>query len=214
MGCDERKTGTAPRPGGPCLTRRALDVAGLAPPARLLDVGCGDGGTVAALRQAGYDAAGIDLAPPPRAAHLLRGDAAALPFGTGALDGVLFECSLSKMAAPGRALAEARRVLRHGGALLVGDLYARGDPADFDGLLGRLRPWDEWRGLITAAGFAPLTFEDHHEALMDCWARLVFEWGMEAAGAAMGGDAGALKAARCSYYLACFAAEDGHGQGG
>jgi SAM-dependent methyltransferase len=54
----------------------------------------------------------------------VRGDAAALPFGTAALDAVLLVSMLHLVPEWPRALAEARRVLRPGGRLAL-MLYAR-----------------------------------------------------------------------------------------
>jgi SAM-dependent methyltransferase len=67
------------------------------------------------------------------------GDAAAesLPYPDGSFDAVVFTLVLCTVADPGRALAEARRVLKAGGQLVVLE-HVRGD-----GLMGR------WQDLVT-----------------------------------------------------------------
>lgn len=194
------------RPGGLELTRRALAHCALPPGAHVLDVGCGAGATVALLRSLGHNAYGIDLNAPTDRPALVRGDATALPFADATLDAVLFECSLSKMAHPEKALAEARRVLKPAGCLVVSDLFAQGREADFTGLLGRVRPWAAIRAQVESTGFATLLFEEHPEALAACWGQMVFHHGPDAAQEAMGGTAEELRAARCGYFLAVFGA--------
>ncbi|MGJ3522310.1 DVU_1556 family methyltransferase [Nitratidesulfovibrio sp. D1] len=139
--------GATLRPGGLALTRRALELAarlaGLPQGARVADVGCGPGETVALLRERGLTAVGLDLSASllaeargrDGAMPLIRADAGAntevgLPLRTASLDGAFCECVLSVL--PGRqaVLAELARALRPGGVLAWSDLYARdGRPA-------------------------------------------------------------------------------------
>lgn len=146
------------RPGGVVLTWRALELArqltNLPHNARLMDLGCGPGETVALLREGGMAAVGLDISAnlldEARARNgclpLIRADAAAdehssahhapgLPLRTASLDGVFCECVFSVL--PGRqdVLAEVARVLRPGGVLVWTDLYVR--PG---------RAADVWRG--------------------------------------------------------------------
>jgi len=122
------------RPGGLALTDEALASCKLLPAARVLDVGCGSGLTVAHLRSHhGLAAMGIDTSAqllasgrsrePALPLALAQGER--LPIGDGALDAVLAECSLSLMADVDAALAEFRRVLKPGGRLVLADLYTR-----------------------------------------------------------------------------------------
>jgi SAM-dependent methyltransferase len=123
------------RPGGLALTAEALAASGLPPGARVLDVGCGAGGTVAYLRdRKGLAAVGVDASamllaagrsssPAPLPLALARGER--LPIGDGVLDAVLAECSLSVMTGVAAALAEFWRVLKPGGRLILADLYLR-----------------------------------------------------------------------------------------
>ena len=124
------------RPGGFEVTQRALDICAFPKGARLLDCGCGEGATLEYFCSLGYEAAGVDIAG---GEGIVKADAAALPFEAESFDGVFFECSLSKMAEPDSALAEARRVLKSKGRIAVSDFYAKGEETVFSGeLLGRV----------------------------------------------------------------------------
>ena len=106
---------------------------------RVLDLGCGGGrhafevyrrgarvvafdhdreelsqveGMTEAMRAAGE-------APPPARAHVVAGDATAMPFGDGTFDRVIAAEVLEHIPADGRALAEIARVTRPGGLVAV-----------------------------------------------------------------------------------------------
>jgi len=118
------------------LSLELLDLAGIAPGMRVLDAGCGFGGTLACLqdRVERLDLTGLNIDPrqlqraqklvQPRPGSSLRfvaGDACALPFADASFDRVLaVECIFHF---PSRAafLAEVRRVLRPGGVLVLSD---------------------------------------------------------------------------------------------
>lgn len=102
----------------------------------LLDLGCGTANLVPALSEWGTRVeryAGADLSPEmllaaaPRAsaapfpAALFAADAAALPLRDASFDTVVSASTLHDWADPAGALAEARRVLRPGGRLLLVD---------------------------------------------------------------------------------------------
>lgn len=146
---------------------RALDVfaRALIPAARVLDLGCGPGRDLAALRRRGYRASGADLslgmlreARARVGGDLMRCDMCALPLVSGAFDGVWLCAALLHLprADAPRALAEVRRILRAAGALYVAVQQGEGEC------------WDESRGtrlftyyqpeelgtVVRAAGFA------------------------------------------------------------
>ncbi len=198
--------GATLRPGGLALTRRALELAarlaGLPQGARVADVGCGPGETVALLRERGLTAVGLDLSASllaeargrDGAMPLIRADAGAdaevgLPLRTASLDGAFCECVLSVL--PGRqaVLAELARALRPGGVLAWSDLYVRdGRTADArrgaDGgeprcsaprscLAGAI-PRAAMEGMLQRTGFTVLAFEDHSRLLAELAGRLLF----------------------------------------
>ena len=195
------------RPGSLALTKRALELIKLSSGSRVLDIGCGSGATVSLLRERGFEAFGIDIelasdAPP----ELICADAAALPFPDGDMDAVFFECSMSKIDRPDIALAEACRVLKPGGTLVVSDLFTRGEAREFSGILGRLEPWQDIRQRAETQGFRLRSFEEHDDALTTFWGQLVFDHGLAAARELVCDCADALKAHDNSYFLAVFAA--------
>jgi SAM-dependent methyltransferase len=88
----------------------------------VLDVGCGDGALGRPLIQAGVPWVGLDfsatlLRDAPRPA--VRSDATRLPFPDATFGAVAALYMLYHLAEPGLAIAEARRVLRPGGVLVV-----------------------------------------------------------------------------------------------
>ncbi len=95
-------------------------------PQRVLDVGCGAGGTSRWLLDQGHDACGVDSSPASLehaadlvpASLLYRADADSVPFPDGSFDGVLLLDVLEHVD-DAAALAEARRVVRPGGWVLV-----------------------------------------------------------------------------------------------
>lgn len=111
---------------------------------RVLDIGCGDGTYAIEASLRGAESTGVDRSAPMldaarrRAATLLapprlcRGDASALPFPDGSFDMVIATTVLCVAAHPEEIMAEAARVLRPGGTLVVGEL-------------GRWSAWAAWR---------------------------------------------------------------------
>jgi len=126
------------------VAARLVDLAGLSPGMRVLDVGCGAG--AATLRAAtavgpGGQVTGIDLADTmlararrqARAAGLpnvtfQRADAAAPPFEPGRFDAVLASLVVYLLADPAAALARWRALLRPGGTVAFSWVLAD-DPA-------------------------------------------------------------------------------------
>lgn len=100
-----------------------LDALSLPATVRVLDVGAGDGRLLRALRARGHQGASVGLDPEP-GVGVQRGVAEQLPFPGVSFDTVLLVRVLAHLHDPARALAEARRVLRPRGQLVVA---AQGD---------------------------------------------------------------------------------------
>ena len=112
---------------------------GCGPGGLVLDAGCGSGNWSVPLAAAGHRVRGLDVSPrmvaAARAAAAARGlaeaeasfvvgDAAATGLPAASVDAVLCHLVLDFVPAPGRALAEFRRVLRPGGRLVLATLGA------------------------------------------------------------------------------------------
>ena len=123
------------------FTRRVVlpwALQGLRPRGELLEIGAGSGALAAELLAAcpevrmtvtDYDEAMVAaarrlLAATGERATLRRADATALPFADGRFDAVLSVLMLHHVVAWEQALAEAVRVLRPGGRIVVADLLA------------------------------------------------------------------------------------------
>jgi SAM-dependent methyltransferase len=108
--------------------RRALLLAEARPGERVLDLGCGAGRFVAALRDHGCEAIGVDVAAAalerarrnvPEGDFRLLGDDGSVPLEHRSVDLVWCSEVLEHVADTGGLLVEARRVLKAGGRLLV-----------------------------------------------------------------------------------------------
>jgi SAM-dependent methyltransferase len=103
---------------------RLLETAGVR--GRVLDLACGPGLNVAALREAGfaafgvdYSRSGIEIARREVGGTFMNLDAHHLAFRDGVFEGLVMTHAIGHVAEPGRVLAEARRVLGAGGAMVV-----------------------------------------------------------------------------------------------
>ena len=103
--------------------RWVLDLAGLSPGIRVLDVGCGNGLYLRGLRDRGIAAVGCDLSAGMlrAAAHaaLLNADVTALPLRDGAVDVALAVHMLYHVPSREAAIRELRRVVAPGGACIA-----------------------------------------------------------------------------------------------
>jgi SAM-dependent methyltransferase len=108
--------------------RRALLLGAARPGERVLDLGCGAGRFVAALREAGCDPIGVEIAEAalerarevaPGADLRRLGDDGSVPLEHGSVDLVWCSEVLEHVADGLYLLQEARRVLRPGGRILV-----------------------------------------------------------------------------------------------
>ena len=153
---------------------RARTVAALqlAPGSRVLDLACGTGDLARDLERAGYETIGVDLsAGMLRAAHtgatLVRGDAAALPFGSRSFDGVVCGFALRNFVDLATVFRDVARVLRTGGRFAALDaavpehmLLRAGNSVWFRGavpVIGRIlsRDADAYRYLPRSTEYLP-----------------------------------------------------------
>jgi SAM-dependent methyltransferase len=171
-------------PGARELRNLSYDLLGTA--RSVVDVGCGAGRAVAELTRRGVAAVGVDVDGRMLAAARTRwpdadlraGDAYDLPLGDRSVDGYRADKVFHELAAPDRALAEARRVLAPGGrAVLAGQdwdtfvidsddpaltrtlVHARAD------LVTAPRAARRHRALLKDAGFRDVTVEVHTTVL-------------------------------------------------
>jgi len=132
--------------------RRTVLSLGLSPESVVLDLACGTGDLSVELARHGLSAIGLDRSAgmlqaargrsrsssrsspggcPSTAlpaAPLIRGDGLALPFHTGALDGIVCGFALRNFAALPPALEECARVLRPGGRIALLEVDAPSQP--------------------------------------------------------------------------------------
>lgn len=156
--------------------RRTVEALDLAAGAQVLDLACGTGDLCRDLLRAGHAPVGVDfsegmLAAARSDAPLVRGDGEALPFRTGALDGVICGFALRNFADLDAVFAECGRVVRHGGrvsyldaAVPEGALLRAGNALWFRGavpLLGRLLSRDPaaYRYLPRSTAYLPAADE-------------------------------------------------------
>jgi arsenite methyltransferase len=123
------------RPGGLTITEQALAFCDLRPGARVLDVGCGAGTTLRHVTSK-CDLAGFGVDISMQLLSRAHGDSSKvsfaqakgeyLPFADESLDAIISECTLSIFKSD-VALNECARALKHGGYLMINDLYARNE---------------------------------------------------------------------------------------
>lgn len=178
----QRIAGDTWRPGGLRLTRHGLALCNFPHGARVLDLGCGSGASLALLHEAGFHAIGLDREyylrePLP----FVQGDVHHPPFPDQTFDGLVCECVLSLLDAPADALCNFSRLLRPGGKLLLTDLYIQnageqdGSPSGTCGsCLSGARTALEMKRLLKEGGLTILHFEDHTEELKSLAARLLW----------------------------------------
>jgi len=176
--------------GGAAATRRLAEKAGLAPGARVLDVGSGLGGPARLLADTqGWDVTGIDLTPGfCRVAQALScrngldgstrfcaADAMRLPFADDAFDGVWTEHVAMNIFARDALYAELVRVVRPGGRLALFDVVAgeNAAPLDYpvpwsrDGTGSHLVTADGLKQVLADAGWGVRVWNDETEFARD-----------------------------------------------
>lgn len=122
------------RPGGLKITEKAFERMTIPKGAKILEIGCGEGDTIAYLREKGYDVTGIDINIEAVRKAKEKNPGADIRFGDGewledfssyTFDCVVMECVLSLINIPDEALHEIYCVLKKGGKLFISDLLVR-----------------------------------------------------------------------------------------
>lgn len=114
-------------PSATRLRERSYELLSLVPGTTVVDVGCGAGRAVAELAGRGIQAIGVDPSPSMLAAARERwsqaefreAGAEELPFADGSVRGYRADKVFHVLREPGRAVAEARRVLRPDGRIVL-----------------------------------------------------------------------------------------------
>ena len=179
--------GLWPAPGDPAehLADHVADLARIGAGTRFADAGCGYGATLRRLeRVRGASGTGFTLsaAQASRATDLdVRvGDWLANDLPDASCDAVIAIESVSHMPDPGAAFAQAARVLRPGGRLVVVDWLARGErsawrdrwllePICREGRLPSMRTAAEYGALLAGAGLAVESFADESRRVSRTW---------------------------------------------
>lgn len=175
-------------PGGPALTLRAAQLAGVFAGSRVLDVASGTGSTALLLAQElGAEVVGVELGAQSlaraRAAaadagldgtvRFAKGDATRLPLADASVDAVLCECSLCLFEDKRSAVDEMARVLRPGGSVVIADVTVTPDalPAQLRTAAARIAcvadamALDAIKRLLSDAGLDVEQDEDHRAAV-------------------------------------------------
>lgn len=146
----------------------------LAPRARYVDLGIGDGMLTLMLAEVAESVTAVDLSPEmleqleARARNkgisnikTVEADIESLPLEEGSFDVAILSQALHHASDPARALNEARRILKKGGKLLVLDLLAHGEEWVRDRLQHRHLGFTEadLKRLVLEAGFDGVSIE-------------------------------------------------------
>jgi SAM-dependent methyltransferase len=161
-------------PGGEEHTLEMLELSGLRPPERILDLGAGDGSAVRLLSALGYCAEGIDIDP---GENVMKGDLLSAPYAEESFDGALSQCSFFVSGDPAGAFREAYRLLRRGGALMYSDV-------GFDGT-------ETLEKTAAAAGFAVEAAADMTKQWKEYYIESIWR----------GDDCPGMAGRRCGYYM-------------
>jgi ubiquinone/menaquinone biosynthesis C-methylase UbiE len=142
------------------VRRRVADALRLRPGSAVVDVGCGTGTALFALAHdlgEGGRAVGVDTSAEmiavaeqrrPASVELVCASAMALPFSDGEFDAYRGERVYQHLDEPNLALAEARRVLRPGGRLVIAE-------PDWEGLLVDAEPMLMRRAVTAVSAARP-----------------------------------------------------------
>ncbi len=180
--------------GGAPVTLSLMGKAGLARDARVLDAGCGLGGSSRLLAKSfNFKITGIDLAPGfiETAERLTRwcrldhcisyhqGSVVELPFEEQSFEGVLCQHILMNIPDKKTALSEFFRVLKPGGKLILHEIFkGTGEPLYLPvpwastPSISFLESWTTFEPWLTAAGFTPDSMSDTTQEALSWWQRI------------------------------------------
>jgi len=184
--------GLWPAPGDPAehLSDHVADQARIGPGARVADAGCGYGATARRLgRERGASVVGYTLsaaqaqvaaADPVAGVEVRVGDWLKNDLPDASCDAVIAIESVSHMPDPGAVFAEAARVLRPGGRLVVCDWLARErrsgwrdrlllEPICREGRLPAMGTATEYGALLARAGLRVESFADESRRVSRTW---------------------------------------------
>lgn len=164
---------------------------------QVLDLGAGDGSSLAYLKQQGYEARGIDREPKNEAVE--RQDMTKLSFPDRSFELCLAECSLSVCGDGKRALLEAWRVLKPGGVFLVSDVFFR-KPEAPSLSMGEPLTFHCWERAFEGAGFCICNMEDETALWREFFLESLWNGNADEACLPFFKKAGR---AGCGYFLAC-----------
>lgn len=137
------------------------------PPFRILDLGCGPGRDLKALRDLGHVAIGLEgqprfaaLAREASGCEVLEQDFLRLALPPAGFDGVFANASIFHVPTQElpRVLGELKAALRPRGVLFCSNPRGRNEEGWSRGRYGAFLDWEAWKSLVTAAGFTAL----HH----------------------------------------------------
>jgi len=126
-------------------------------PQRVLDVGCGKGFLVKALKEIGVDAYGIDISKyaltSPGLAYLVLGSAESLPFKDSSFDLVTSLEVVEHLENPEKFFIEAKRILKPKGILFITTPSHRNKIARQDPTHINIKSRTEWCKILQNLGF-------------------------------------------------------------
>jgi SAM-dependent methyltransferase len=136
-----------------------------APPFRILDLGCGPGRDLKALRDLGHAPVGLEgqprfaaMAREHSGCEVLEQDFLALELPPAGFDGIFANAALFHVPTQElpRVLQELKRALRPRGVLFWSNPHGANEEGWSRGRYGSFLDWDSWKRFMQAAGFEEL----------------------------------------------------------